>query len=55
MNYVENLIEWICGKRKDNGSGQVNSFIKRILRKEDISNDVRREELSSLDPLYAQT
>ena len=49
MDYVKSLTNLICGE-----DGQVDKFIKRVLRQQDIDNNVRREELSSLDPKYSQ-
>ena len=48
--YVQNLVNLICG----NG-GQVDTFVKDVMRSQSIDNDERKQELGNLGPRYQQT
>lgn len=40
MNYVSNLVNVVCGN-----NGQVDTFIKKVMRSQEISNTERRNQI----------
>lgn len=51
-SYVKNLVNLVCGASGVQNKSQVDTFIKNVMRKEDISYETRFAELEDQSPTF---